>query len=328
MSVRTAAIVVNWNNHADTAECVESLRRSGTQCRIIVVDNGSRPDDVEPLERIGGVTLIKSRENLGFGRGNNLGIKKALEDASNEFIFLLNNDATVMPDTVGLLEGALDARPEAGITAPRILFYENPEALWYGGGDINWAKGMCVVLPGLRGPADAPSAMTGRDISFASGCAMLIRRSVFESIGGFDPRLFMYVEDVDLCLRTLKSGWAIRYLPSAVVLHKGQGSQRKGDKASLSMLHPKNPKLPFYTYHIVKNMFIVMSANAGWMDALKFYFVASLFWFGKCAYFALHGRGDAVVAFFSGIRDGLHTARARMPDELKEDEESCRPSLR
>lgn len=302
MFYRTAVIIVNWNNHEDTTKCIDSLKQSKTPCKIIVVDNASDKNDVERLNQVERITLIKNAENLGFGRGNNVGIRWALINTDCKFIFLLNNDATVKEDTISKLEVAMDAHHEAGVVTPRIVLSENPNMLWYGGGEVSWGKGGAKI-PGYMGPADAKIALIEREVTFASGCAMLIRRPVLEKVGGFDPRFFMYEEDLELCLRICDAGWRIVYIPDALVLHKVQGSRRKNGIEFLPILHPCNPKLPFYFYQITKNKLLTFSRHAKGIRLLQFWFFFTIYWALKCIQFLMNKRWDAIFAMAKGIRE-------------------------
>ena len=298
---RTVVIVVNYNNDQDTTQCVNSLQNSQKRPVVVAVDNASTIGDIEAaVGTYPDSKLIYSPTNLGFGRGNNLGIRWALSHTDCEFIFLLNNDAMVEPDTITKLETALDDHPEAGVASPRIVMAEEPDMLWYGGGEVAWRKGSARV-PGYLGPADATLALSARNVSFASGCAMLVRRSVLQEAGGFDPRFFMYEEDLELCLRVQEMGWTIRYVPEALVLHKVQGTQRKRGEGFLPLQHPHNPQLPFLMRHITKNRLLTMTAHARGRDAVRFWTFFPAFWAAKCLQFALHGRWDAVYAVAKGV---------------------------
>lgn len=311
--------MVNYNSAPDLERCARSLLRSRERPLLVVVDNASLEGGLE--EAIAGypeVRVIRSAENLGFGRGNNLGIRWVLRNTACEFVFLLNNDATVEPDTIVKLEEAMDAHPEAGICAPRIALSEDPGRLWYGGAYVDWRKG-APAIPGYLGPADAALALTPRDVTFASGCAMMVRRSALERIGGFDPRLFMYQEDLELCLRTQRAGWSIRYVPEALVLHKGQGADRgKEGETFTPLLSPKNPRLPFYALHLTKGRLLTAFVHARGADALRF-----LVWFPayslyKCSQYAFRGRWDGIRAMSLGGREAVATARRPFVNELEE----------
>lgn len=300
MKVKTAAVIVNWNNSRDTLECIESLNRSVTDCKAIVVDNGSPKNDVEILGSIPGIVLITCSENLGFGRGNNVGIRWAMAHTDCKYILLLNNDATCDRWAISTLENELDYDLSLGIVAPRIVYYSNPDILWYGGGYISWIRGS-VKVPGFRMSANSELALLKRDVTFVSGCAMLVRREVFAQVGGFDPRFFMYEEDVELSIRVREAGWKLRYIPQAVVKHKVQGGQKQGGNAIYSMLSPRNPKLPFYLFHIMRNRLLNMFIHAHGINFLIFLSIFPLYWVKKIFEYIYYRRFDGIAAILKGI---------------------------
>jgi len=298
---RTAVLTVHYNSIEDTKRCADSLSLLRNIPLLVVVDNSSQESNVEnALVGYPNLELIRSGENLGFGRGNNLGIRWILSHTDCEFIFLLNNDAIVKPDTIALLEEAMDATPEAGIVSPRIVFMENQNLLWYGGGSINWCRGKGKV-PGYLGPADTKSARTTREVTFISGCAMFIRRTVLEQVGGFDPRFFMYEEDLELCIRVQKAGWGLRYVAEPKVLHKVQASKRKEGDVYLSPRDPRNPSLPFFIYHMTKNRLLNMYMHARGINGIRFLIGFPLFLVVDCIRYALAGRWDALVSATKGF---------------------------
>jgi len=311
---RSVVILVNYKGAQDTAVCLSSLYASDIVPRIVVVDN--TPNDTElfaVMKQFPDVHLICAPENLGFGRGNNSGIDWALANTDCEFIFILNNDAMVEAGTIQHLECAMDAHPDAGILAPRIVLAEDANMLWYGGGEVDWRRGGGIV-PGVLGASTAPLAMQSRRITFASGCAMLVRREVLEKIGGFDDRYFMYEEDLELGLRVQNAGRAIWYEPLALIRHVGQGSMRKGG-AFIGLWSPANPHLPFYVYHIVRNRLLTMYLHAQGIQLLKFTLGFPVLLLLKIIQFIRHRRWDGVRAVFRGwvaYRKLRHTAIQRM----------------
>ncbi len=301
---RSTVITVNFNGASDTAACVESLRKSKDPVSIVIVDN--TPNDLNltyALQERDNIKLLQASENLGFGRGNNLGIDWVLQYTDSEFILLLNNDAKVMPDTIQKIEKAMDEHPEVGIVTARIALSEDPSVLWYGGGEVDWKRGGGYV-PGVLGPIDAKLAMHSRYVTFASGCVMAIRRSVLEKLGGFDKRYFMYDEDLELSLRTVRNGWLIWYESSALVLHKGQGSlRRKQGGRFMGAWSPNNPNLPFYVYHIMKNRLMTMEKYAKGKHRMEFLLFFPLFILAKIFRFSLYRRWNAIAAMFNGWKD-------------------------
>jgi len=308
---------VNYNGVADTVRCVESLLGIDSPPHVVVVDSGSTEEGtVERLSQIAGITFIASHENLGFGRATNKGIRWALGNLDFEFVLLLNNDATVKTDTLSYLERMLDKNDSAGIACPRIVFADNPTVLWYGGGSMNYGRGS-VMAPGYLGPADSPQAMLDGDTEFASGCAMLIRRSVLEQVGGFDPRFFMYEEDVELCLRIRRAGWKIWYTPEAIVEHRVQGSLRQNGERYIDRFSVHNPHLEFYLYHTVLNRLLTMSVHARGLNVLRFWTGFPIYWCARLTIYAIHRRWTALAAVTNSVRAYLSARKQPFVDELQ-----------
>lgn len=297
--IRSVVILVNYKGAQDTSNCLRSLYALQTAPRVVVVDN--TPNDPQlpaVMAEFPQAQLILAPVNLGFGGGNNLGINWAMSHTDCEFIYIFNNDAAVAPNTLSILEAALDAHPEAGMSTPRIVFMDKPEVLWYGGGEVDWLRG-AAITPGVLGPSNTALALQERDVSFASGCAMLVRRKVIEQIKGFDERFFMYEEDLELCLRVQELGWTIRYMPTAVVTHVVQASSR-GEQGFVGMLSPLNNNLSFYAYHLVRNRLINMRLHAKGLNRVTFVFGFSLLILKKSLHFALHRRWDGLSAILKG----------------------------
>jgi GT2 family glycosyltransferase len=307
--LRTCVITINYHGAADTAACIKSLLASSVPLAIVVVDNTPNDPGLESaLSFCPDVKLIYAPDNIGFSRGNNLGICWALEHTECEYIFFLNNDATVESDTIEKLENVLKNQPNIGISAPRIVFMSDSSMLWYGGGEVSWVRGSAKT-PGFMGNSEAPLALKSRYVSFASGCSILVRRELLEKEGGFDERFFMYEEDLELCLRARENGYLIWYESSALVHHVSHGavtdSSRENANEYVSMLNSSNPKLPFYVYNQVRNRFLNMRLHAKGYKWIFFVAGFSLFLLKKIIQFLIAKRWDGIFAIFSGWRSYL-----------------------
>lgn len=299
---RSTVILVNYKGAKDTLACLRSFYASDVVPHVVLVDN--TPNDLgmqDILVKYPDVHFISAAQNLGFGGGNNLGINWALSKTECEFIFIFNNDATVEADTITQLETSLDNHPEVGMVTPRIVFMDNPNMLWYGGGEVSWLRGSAFT-PGFMGSSDAPLALQAREVSFASGCALLIRRELMAELSGFDERFFMYEEDVELCLRIQDLGWSIRYEPGALVFHRVQASSRDKQQEFVEMWSALNQNLPFYVYHLVRNRLINMRLHAKGFNRFIFIMGFSLFLLKKSLHFLVHKRWDGIAAIFKGWR--------------------------
>jgi len=310
---RTVVVLVNYYGASDTNNCIQSLLGCSHRPQLVVVDNSPNDPELEAVvATYPDAKLIRAPENLGFGRGNNHGIEWVLKNTDCEFVFIFNNDAMVEADALQRLEQSMDEHPDVGISSPRIVMAEDPGVLCYGGGEVDWRRGGGVV-PCVLGSSTAPLAMLSRPITFASGCAMLIRREVLEKIGGFDDRYFMYEEDLELGLRAQKAGYAIWYEPLALVRHVGQGSMRKGGEF-VGLWSPANPRLPFYVYHVVRNRLLTMYIHARGIQRVKFAIGFPVLILSKLIQFIRHRRWDGVRAVFQGwvaYRQLCHTGSQR-----------------
>ena len=217
---KVAVVILNYKLKNDTLESVYSVLQSDySGIEVIVVDNNSADGLGDELKKIKGVKFIQTGSNLGYTGGNNIGIKQALNDG-NDFVFILNPDATVAKDTIrNLLDVA--EKLNGDIVGPKILFNDK-KTIWYAGGIIDRENvlGKHIGLDQLdKGQFDKVS-----ETDFVTGAAILIRRQVFDRIGFFDERYFLYLEEVDFAFRAKKVGFKILYQPKAIVFHKNAQS--------------------------------------------------------------------------------------------------------
>jgi GT2 family glycosyltransferase len=229
-----ATVILNYNGLTLLPECLESLRHLKDTTHPIIVDNASTDNSPELINsKFSEATLIRNTANLGFAAGNNVGIRFALQKNFDAVMFL-NSDTKVHPDLVTQL-----IKADTDLASPKIYFYPGFEfhhdryqdkdrgrVLWYAGGSIDWNNvwGMHRGVDEVdHGQFDTPT-----DLEFATGCCLLIKRAVFDRIGLFDPRYFLYYEDLDFCIRARKAQFAIRYLPSALLWHKNAQSSASG----------------------------------------------------------------------------------------------------
>ena len=217
-------VLVNYCNPDITVDCIESLQIAGMQLsQIIVVDNNSPDNSIAVLSGIKGIVLIASELNGGFSYGNNLGIKYAMKKNCSSVI-LLNNDTVVADD---FFEKIFESN-DGNVNVPKIYYYSNPDVLWYAGGKIDYIRGRQVHFG--ESIKDSAEFSSEKFVDYATGCCMMIPRSVLDKVGLLDEKYFMYWEDMDYSLRLKEAGVSIRYLPDAKIWHKvgmSGGSQSK-----------------------------------------------------------------------------------------------------
>lgn len=213
-------IVLNWNGWPDTVACVRSVRKSTcSDFEILVVDNGSTDDSVAQLRRaFPGLTILETGENLGFAGGNNAGIRHALDHLAAEYVWLLNNDTVVEPDTMALALSAIQAHPRLAVAGTRIVNHDDVTILQ------EWGGKRMGLWTGIPWPASRR-----RPPNFISGACMFLSGKALRQCGLFDPAYFFYMEDVDLSFRLTGHGWGMTVAGNAAVRHKGSASA--GDKS-------------------------------------------------------------------------------------------------
>ncbi|MEE8415691.1 MAG: glycosyltransferase family 2 protein [Desulfobacterales bacterium] len=216
-------VVLNWNQQALTRECIGSIRNSDFKnYKIFLLDNGSRQGEWEefstPCEDI---IFIRNEENLGFARGANIGITAAMEYGC-DYLFLLNNDTLIDPLCLSEMMKHWAVDETVGVITPKILQYDRRDTLFAAGGRLIKSLGQ-PLLRGLN-EKDRGQYDKNETVTFASGCAMLIKVSVIREIGMFYEDFFAYAEDMDLCSRVSKQNYKMLYIPTAKVWHKFAGS--------------------------------------------------------------------------------------------------------
>jgi GT2 family glycosyltransferase len=196
-----------------------------------VIDNASRDGSAEYVEQnYPAVRLIRSATNVGFGRANNL----ALPFVDSPFVLLLNTDAFVAEDSLEKALAYMQADGRCGIVGVRLVGRDGEvqPSCRYFPTPINVflaRTGLTRSFPSVRmidGPDWAPPEV--RHCDWVPGCFYLIRKEVIERVGLFDPRFFLYYEEVDHCLATKRAGWSVVYLPTTTVVHIG-GESAKSD---------------------------------------------------------------------------------------------------
>jgi GT2 family glycosyltransferase len=224
MERRTIAIVLNYRTARETVQAVQTLAASRSAvAATIVVDNASGDASVATFRaELGNAHLIEAAQNDGFAAGCNQGIREAMRRGADR-ILLLNSDARVKPDALSALELALDQNPRVGIVGPMVVERADPGVVQSLGMRYTLTTGrMRHHAFGRR--HDGLTVPALREVDGVSGCAMLVRRAVFEQVGLFFEDYFFGFEDLDLCLRARASGFATACVGSAVVAHEGSVS--------------------------------------------------------------------------------------------------------
>jgi GT2 family glycosyltransferase len=206
-------------------DCVGSLNKvTYHNYNIIVVHNG--PENIALRDALSPISqhiskVIDTEENLGFARGNNIGIRKALKEGA-EYILLLNDDTEVAPDFLTKLISVAELRPDAGMLGPKIYYHDQPQNIWFAGARFD-RKSCKVTTTGFdQFDKNKSSALIESD--YITGCALLIKRNTIEKIGLLDERFFLYWEDVDWGLRCIKAGFKNLLVTRSHIWHKASAT--------------------------------------------------------------------------------------------------------
>ncbi|PSQ88965.1 MAG: glycosyltransferase family 2 protein [Bacteroidetes bacterium QS_8_64_10] len=244
---RVSIIIVTWNALPLLQQCLPSVVATNyPNLEIILADNASSDGTVNWVrEHFPSVKIVQHPENWKFCRGNN----EAIAHASGEYVMLLNNDVEVPPGWMDPLVETLE--DDAGVAAvqPKLLQHQDRDRFEYAGG----AGGHLDLLgyPFTRGriffelEKDAGQYDDAQDVFWATGAALLLRRSALDEVGLLDERFVMHMEEIDLCWRLQRSGWRVRAEPASEVYHIGGASLPQHDPQK-AYHNFRNSLLTFY----------------------------------------------------------------------------------
>jgi GT2 family glycosyltransferase len=235
-------IIVNTNNRKILGECLTSVYQNTHRIsfEIIVADNASTDGSQDMVRsKFPEVKLIENRENLGFIKASNQGLRKY----SARYAMLLNDDTVVKDSALDKMVEFLDKHPEAGACGPKLLNVDG--SIQRQGGIL----GKRFWLSKKPIPVD-----------FVIGAALMIRKEVIDKVGIMDENLFFYNDDLDWCLSIRKGGWQIYFLPQAEIMHYGGYSSRRtfkrrlfveGFKGGLYFCRKHYGELAFHAYRLI-----------------------------------------------------------------------------
>lgn len=232
MPIEIDIIILSYQNFDHIQNCLDSLLVSNYKhFKVYIVDNNSRGDVVSRIKEKYAfdprITLIENKRNLGFAEGSNV----ALRQTKGKYVVILNNDTVVEPDWLEPMLKVMESDDRIGACQPKILNMQDHSRFDYSGAAGGYIDK--YGYPFLRGRIlDTIEVDTGQydndvDLDWCSGAACMVRSSVLREIGLFDPILFMYGEENDLCWRMKKCGYKVVFVNNSVIYHAGMGSTRK-----------------------------------------------------------------------------------------------------
>jgi GT2 family glycosyltransferase len=222
-----SALIVSYNVKALLLKCLEAFyAHADVPVEAVVVDNASTDGSAAAVtDEFPHATVLAQKRNLGFGRANNVG----LERCQGRFVLLMNPDVTVNPQAVGRMADLLMTRQDAAAVGPRLMFPDGhadpdarrsfpvPRTLFYR------TVGLSRLFPkssefGREHMGHVPDTDV-HEMDAGTAACLMVRMAALDRVGFFDPRYFMFGEDLDLCYRLKLGGWKIFYLPSASAIH-------------------------------------------------------------------------------------------------------------
>jgi hypothetical protein len=290
---RVAILILNWNGIRDTLETLESVQRlQYDNFEVVLVDNGSTDGSREAIATaFPAVRLIASPTNLGVAGGRNLGIEAILQQPDVDYVLFLDNDVTVEPSLLDKLVAAAKRDATLGIVGPIVYYHSDPQRIWSAGSRFIFRETICRLR--LKNHLVTQELTEGVEyVDAISGCCMLAKRRVFETIGCFNPHYFMVCDDSEFCCRAAKGGFRGGVVTHAKLWHKVSASTKGG-------------YTPARAYYTAQSMMLFLKAHGRpwhWASALTCVALSL-----PLAYLREWRRGNqhAVVMKFKGYLDGL-----------------------
>ena len=243
-----SVVILSWNDKQYLEVCLQSLRDAAPSrtMEIIVVDNASTDGSPEMVEALfPEVKIIRNKENLGFPKGNNVGVLAS----RGKYVYLLNSDIKVFAGCLDALADYLDHNPRVGMVGPRILNRDLTHqsscrrfpTLW---NNFCAATGLATAFAGSRlFSGEHMFYFKGdrlRDVDVLVGCFWTIRREAVNEFGLLDEGFFMFAEDLDWCKRFWEAGWRVVFFPAAQAIHYRGGSSTKKDAVWLALTQQRS----------------------------------------------------------------------------------------
>lgn len=265
-----SVLIVSWNARDWLARCLASL--AGTPHQVVVVDNASADGSAEAARRVPGVEVVESARNLGFAGGVNL----ARRHARAPLLLLLNPDTEVTPGAIERLVDALEAAPDIGAVAGRLVNADGSSQEGFNVRRLPTIGSLTFDLlfvdhlwPGnpvtSRYYARDLDPDSPADVEQPAAACLLVRADVFDRLGGLDERFYpAWFEDVDFCQRLRAASYRIRYEPAAVFLHRGGVAKATlGDRAFSATFHANMVRYVARHHGRVASLWIRAAAAAG-----------------------------------------------------------------
>jgi len=289
MNPKVSIVVLNWNGLNDTIECLESLKKiTYSNYEVIVVDNGSKGNDVNILENKYReyIKIIKNKENLGFTGGNNKGIQKAIEDGESKYILLLNNDTIVEPNFLTELVKVAEKDEQIAIVGSIIINYYTKKVV-FTNGEIDKKLKIKARLDYLNSSAEWWETRLVNGASMMFKVEYILKYDLF-----LNDDLFLNQEEVDLSIRVRKERLKLAIAGKSKVYHK-EGRSTGGGLSSITV------------YYTIRNRILLAKKFLSWDKKIIFWVlflfarsVRSVEWF-------IMGKWNLILITYFAFLDGI-----------------------
>jgi len=282
---KLSIITVNYNGLKDTCELIDSITFN-KELEVIVVDNASKDDEASIIEKkYPNIRVIRSKKNLGFAGGNNLGIKAA----KGKYLFFVNNDTVFKNFNIKLLIQRIEAASNIGIVCPKIRFAWGTNPIQFTG----YTPLSTITVRNCSigcGDEDKGQYDTPHTTPYAHGAAMLIKREAINKVGLMPECFFLYYEEIDWSMMFTKAGYEIWYEPACTIFHKE--SQATGQNS------------PLRTYYITRNRLLLVKRNwKGLSKYISYLYLICIVASRDIIKNMIKGHHAHVKAIIKGIRD-------------------------
>ena len=286
-----AIIVVNWKQYELTKKCINSIHQSNSiNFNLILVDNEYQTDSLNKLANdFKDLKIFKNVSNLGFSVANNIGINYAIGN-KYDFILLLNNDTEVKKGFLKPMIDRLKQDNHLGAVQPIIMKFNQRKKIWNAGGYLNYFFGLPYTNRKLNSKSN--------EVTWISGCCILIKTSVVKKVGLLDENFFAYFEDVDWSIRMQNQGYKLGLVDKSIVFHHGSKSLSNSTHEGVvsPIIHYLNIKNHIYLNKKHKNKFNLFGVIIFQFSKVFTYVV----------YFTIRLRFKKLRMVYEGFVDGIN----------------------
>jgi N-acetylglucosaminyl-diphospho-decaprenol L-rhamnosyltransferase len=258
--IKLSIVILSYNTKDLTLECLKSISSIYEEelekktFEIIVVDNNSSDDSIRNIKKEflnkSYITIVENKENLGFGKGCNLGVK----NSNGKYLLFLNSDTEVLDKGFLNMIQFLENNSQIAILGGKLINLDG--SLQLSVGKFYNLFNLLIMLSGLERIGFLRSSPDEiKKVDWVSGACMMVKREIFEKLSGFDEKIFMYIEDMEICYRMKKLGYETFFFPDIKLKHKSLGSSNR----TFAIINIYKGILHFYSKH--KSHFEYMAAK-------------------------------------------------------------------